>query len=70
MQRVTERQIAEIEGRTGEIDAFLAERTRRIPLGRRVDCDEVAQGVIWLALDASPYVTAERLNFSGGLDKD
>jgi NAD(P)-dependent dehydrogenase (short-subunit alcohol dehydrogenase family) len=69
MQRITERQIAELEGRA-DMDAFLAERTRRIPLGRRIECEEVAQGVVWLALDASPYVTAERLNFSGGLDKD
>lgn len=69
MQRATERQLAAIEGRN-DIDAFLAERTRRIPLGRRVDCAEVADGVVWLALDAPGYVTAERLNFSGGLDRD
>ena len=69
MQRVTEAQLAAIDGRT-DIDAFLAERTARVPLGRRVECDEVAEGVIWLALDAPAYITAERLNFSGGLDKD
>jgi NAD(P)-dependent dehydrogenase (short-subunit alcohol dehydrogenase family) len=49
---------------------FLAERTRRIPLGRRTDCDTVAKTVVWLALDAPDYITAERLNASGGLDKD
>ena len=26
--------------------------------------------VVWLALDAPDYMTAERLNMSGGLDKD
>jgi NAD(P)-dependent dehydrogenase (short-subunit alcohol dehydrogenase family) len=69
MQRSTEATIARIEGRT-DIDAFLAERTRRIPLGRRAEIAEIAAGVVWLALDAPPYLTAERLNLSGGLDKD
>ena len=69
MQRSTEADLARMDGRT-DVQAFLDERTRRIPLGRRTDCDEVAAGVVWLALDAPPYVTAERLNLSGGLDKD
>lgn len=69
MQRSTEAVLAKMEGRN-DVQAFLDERTRRVPLGRRTDCDEVAQGVVWLALDAPPYVTAERLNLSGGLDKD
>jgi NAD(P)-dependent dehydrogenase (short-subunit alcohol dehydrogenase family) len=69
MQQITERQLAAIEGRN-DIDTFLAERTRRIPLGRRVDTSVVAGMVIWLALDAPDYITAERLNVSGGLDKD
>jgi len=69
MQRSTEADLARLDGR-GDVQAFLDERTKRIPLGRRTDCDEMAQGVVWLALDAPPYVTAERLNFSGGLDKD
>ena len=41
-----------------------------MPLGRRVEPAEVAAGIVWLALDAPDYVTAERLNLSGGLDKD
>ncbi len=69
MQRSTEATIARLEGRT-DIDAFLAERTRRIPLGRRAEIAEIAAGVVWLALDAPPYLTAERFNLSGGLDKD
>src|SRR4029077_10303290 len=69
MQRSTEADLARIEGRT-DVEAFLAERTKRIPLGRRIDCDVVAASVVWLALDAPDYITAERLNVSGGLDKD
>jgi NAD(P)-dependent dehydrogenase (short-subunit alcohol dehydrogenase family) len=69
MQRVTERQLAAIEGRN-DVEVFLEERTRRIPIGRRTDCETVAGAVIWLALDAPEYITAERLNVSGGLDRD
>jgi NAD(P)-dependent dehydrogenase (short-subunit alcohol dehydrogenase family) len=69
MQRITEQQLAAIEGRN-DVDRFLDERTRRIPLGRRTDCETVASTIVWLALDAPDYITAERLNASGGLDKD
>jgi len=69
MQRITEQQLAAIEGRN-DIDVFLNERTRRIPLGRRTDCETVASTIVWLTLDAPDYITAERLNASGGLDKD
>jgi NAD(P)-dependent dehydrogenase (short-subunit alcohol dehydrogenase family) len=69
MQRSTEVDLARLAARS-DLQAFLDERTARVPLGRRTDCDEVAQGVVWLALDAPAYVTAERLNLSGGLDKD
>lgn len=69
MQRITERQLAAIESRN-DIDVFLDERTRRIPVGARVEIQTVADMVVWLALDAPDYITAERLNVSGGLDKD
>ncbi len=69
MQRVTERQLAALEGRD-DLDAFLAERTARIPLGRRIDCETVAATVLWLALDAPDYITAARLNVSGGLERN
>ena len=69
MQRSTEADMARLEKRT-DIDDFLAERTKRIPLGRRAEVSEVAGAVVWLALDAPDYITAERLNISGGLDKD
>nr|WP_246409766.1 SDR family oxidoreductase [Kaistia hirudinis] len=69
MQRVTERALARAEGRE-DFEEFIAERTRRAPLGRRAGIDEVAAAVIWLALDAPAYITAERLNASGGMDRD
>ncbi|MBV9782186.1 MAG: SDR family oxidoreductase [Acidisphaera sp.] len=69
MQRSTEALFARLDGRD-DMAAYLAERTARIPLGRRTSCEEVAEGVVWLALDAPAYLTAERLNLSGGLDKD
>jgi 3-oxoacyl-[acyl-carrier protein] reductase len=69
MQRVTEEQLARIDKRN-DMEAFLAERTARIPIGRRTSPEEVAETVLWLAFDAPDYITAERLNVSGGLDKD
>jgi NAD(P)-dependent dehydrogenase (short-subunit alcohol dehydrogenase family) len=69
MQRLTEEALARIENRT-DIDKFLAERTARIPVGRRIEPEDVAKTVLWLAFDAPDYITAERLNMSGGLDKD
>ncbi len=69
MQRSTEIDLARIAGRA-DVPAFLEERTRRVPLGRRADIAEIAAAVVWLCLDASDYMTAERLNMSGGLDKD
>jgi NAD(P)-dependent dehydrogenase (short-subunit alcohol dehydrogenase family) len=69
MQSKTEALLATLEGAT-DLEAFLAARTARIPLGRRTSCEEVARSVVWLAADAPDYITAERLNISGGLDKD
>ena len=69
MQRSTEAKLAAIEGRN-DVDAFLDERTRRVPIGRRAEIAEVSAAVLWLALDAPSYITAERLNASGGLDRD
>ena len=69
MQRSTEEPLARVNGRD-DLQAFLDERTRRVPLGRRAEVSEVAKAVVWLALDAPSYVTAQRLNMSGGLAKD
>lgn len=69
MQRDTEIAFAKLEGRS-DIETFLAERTARIPVGHRVEPAEVAEAVLWLLFDAPDYITAERMNLSGGLDKD
>lgn len=69
LQLHTEEIFCRLEGRS-DLDRFREERTARIPLGRRSTPEEMAQAVEWLAADAPDYMTAERLNLSGGLDKD
>ena len=69
LQQRTEKIFCELEGRS-DLEAFKAERTARIPLGRRSDPEEMAAMVVWLATEAPDYMTAARLNVTGGLDKD
>lgn len=69
IQRTTEEELARLNGRA-DFEAFRDERTRRVPLRRRPTVEETAEAAVWLGLDAPPYMTAERLNMSGGLDKD
>jgi len=40
------------------------------PVGRIGNPEEVAEAVVWLATEAPPYIIGERLNVSGGLDRD
>jgi NAD(P)-dependent dehydrogenase (short-subunit alcohol dehydrogenase family) len=69
LQQRTEEIFCALEGRD-DLEAFKAERTARIPLGRRSDPEEMAAMVVWLATEAPDYMTAARLNVTGGLDKD
>ena len=69
LQARTEEIFCQLDGRN-DLEQFKSERTARIPLGRRSSPDEMAEAVVWLALDAPDYMTAERLNVTGGLDKD
>jgi len=69
LQLRTEETFCRLEGRD-DLERFRDERTARIPLRRRSTPEEMAQVVEWLAADAPDYMTAERLNVSGGLDKD
>jgi 3-oxoacyl-[acyl-carrier protein] reductase len=69
LQERSEAAFADLAGRN-DLAAFKAERTARIPLGRRSDPDEMAAMVVWLATEAPAYITAARLNVTGGLDKD
>lgn len=69
LQIQTEEIFCRLEGRN-DLERFREERTARIPLGRRSTPDEMAQMVEWLICDAPDYMTAERMNVTGGLDKD
>jgi NAD(P)-dependent dehydrogenase (short-subunit alcohol dehydrogenase family) len=69
MQEKIETELARLEGAT-DADSFKAERTARVPLKRRTSAEEMAESLAWLALDSPAYMTAGRLNVSGGLDKD
>jgi NAD(P)-dependent dehydrogenase (short-subunit alcohol dehydrogenase family) len=69
LQQETEAIFCRLDGRS-DLEAYKAERTARIPLGRRSDPEEMASAVVWIAMEAPDYMTAERLNVSGGLDKD
>jgi NAD(P)-dependent dehydrogenase (short-subunit alcohol dehydrogenase family) len=40
--------------------------TPMVPMGRAGTADEVAEAIMWLASDASGYVTGSRLDVSGG----
>lgn len=60
---------ADLSRLTGQNEAELArDRTKNLPMGRRVDPAEVAEAAVWLASDAASYVTAERFNFTGGME--
>ena len=69
LQLRTEETFARLAGRS-DLEAFRAECTARIPMGRRTDPAEMAAMIVWLALDAPAYMTAARLDVTGGLDKD
>jgi len=61
-----ETELARALGRS-EAD-FKAGRTDGLPMGRRVAPEEVAEAAVWLASDAAAYVSAERFNFTGGME--
>ncbi|MFN8007296.1 MAG: SDR family oxidoreductase [Terriglobia bacterium] len=68
MQRETEPKFAALAGK--ELQSFILDRTKDIPIGRRTSPEEVAEGILWLASAQADYVTGARLNFSGGLEVD
>ncbi len=53
-----------------DLEAYIHSRTVDIPLRRRTTPEEVAEAIIWLATGPASYVTANRLNISGGLELD
>lgn len=66
MVDVLEQDLARISGESA--GALAADRTKGLPMGRRVNPAEVAAAAVWLASDEANYVTAERLNFTGGME--
>ncbi len=61
-----EADLARVTGKSPE--ELKAGRTDGLPMGRRVSPDEVAQAAVWFASDAAAYVTADRFNFTGGME--
>jgi NAD(P)-dependent dehydrogenase (short-subunit alcohol dehydrogenase family) len=68
MQRVTEESNAAAMG--VDLKSYIQSRTVDIPMRRRTTPEEVAEGIVWLATEEASYVTANRLNISGGLELD
>ncbi len=61
-----ERDLQKVTGKTTE--ELKEDRTKGLPMGRRVEPAEVAAAAVWLASTEAAYVTAERFNFSGGME--
>ncbi|WP_158752024.1 SDR family NAD(P)-dependent oxidoreductase [Acidobacterium sp. S8] len=68
MQRATEEANAAAAG--VDLQTHMHSRTVDIPMRRRTTPEEVAEGIVWLASQTASYVTANRLNISGGLELD
>ncbi len=68
MQRANETASAAAAGI--DLQAYVHSRTVDIPLRRRTTPEEVAEAILWLASQPASYVTANRLNISGGLELD
>ncbi len=64
MQERGERALADFTGQ--EYEQLVAQRTKALPLQRRLSVDEVADAVIFLLSDAADFMTGSCLNITGG----
>ena len=60
-------EIALRAGQVDDVEAFLAERGKDLPLGRMERPEEVAAGVAFLVSEEAGHVTGCELNISGGI---
>jgi len=52
---------------SGQNDVFDARYSARVPMGRMAKASEIAAGFLFLASDASSYITGQNLHVDGGL---
>lgn len=52
---------------SGQNDVFEKHYSSRVPMGRMAQDFEIASGVLFLASDASSYITGQNLHIDGGL---
>ncbi len=63
------RRMHEASGSNDSLDEFIAKSGQRLPMGRMGEAEECANLALFLASDASSYVTGCAINMDGGLSK-
>ncbi len=63
------RRMHEASGSDASLDDFIAKSGQRLPMGRMGEADECANLALFLASNASSYVTGCAINMDGGLSK-